>query len=271
MKQEFHDVGQVATMDGRPAPGTQAVDRAAQLLAQVLEAERPVAVGDLAAAAELPKSTVSRLLGGLIRRELLERESPRGKLVPGPVLLRYARRGARERDLVELARAPLDALAEASGETVNLGVPALAGVDHLAQVEGPHFVGTGHWVGRRVPYHCSANGKVLLAFGAAAVPPGPLAALTPDTIVDRERLEAELAGVRVHGIATAVDELEPGLASIAAPVRGEDGAVVAVISISGPGFRLSGERLRSLRASVVEQAAALSRRLGHCDDTQGAA
>ena len=42
-----------------------------------------------------------------------------------------------------------------------------AGVEHLAQIDSRHYLGTSHWVGRRVPYHCSANGKVLLAFSAA--------------------------------------------------------------------------------------------------------
>ena len=63
-------------------------------------------------------------------------------------------------------------MAQASGETVNLSVPTPYGVDHLAQVDGRHFLGAGQWVGRRVDYHCTANGKVFLAFGAAESPPG---------------------------------------------------------------------------------------------------
>ena len=104
----------------------------------------------------------------------------------------------------------MQALAEASGETVNLAVPGSLGVEHLAEVSSRHFLGTGRWVGRRVPYHCTAVGKVLLAFGAAALPDARLERLTERTIVDSERLIAELAAVRRGGTAAAVDELEPG-------------------------------------------------------------
>ena len=96
---------------------------------------------------------------------------------------------ALERHLVELAEPALEAVAEASGETVNLSVPTPYGVDHLAQVDGRHFLGAGQWVGRRVDYHCTANGKVFLAFGAAEIPPGPLARLTTDTVVSRAALD----------------------------------------------------------------------------------
>ena len=154
-----------------------------------------------------------------------------------------------------------EADAQASGETVNLAVPGALGVEHLAQVSSRHFLGTGRWVGRRVPYHCTAVGKVLLAFGAAALPDAPLEALTEQTIVDPERLAAELATVRRGGTAAAVDELELGLTAVAAPVRGEGGEVVAAVTVSGPTLRLGPERLAALGPALVREADALSERL----------
>ena len=133
-----------------------------------------------------------------------------------PAILRFAHRGGLERHLVELAEPALEAVAQASGETVNLSVPTPYGVDHLAQVDGRHFLGAGQWVGRRVDYHCTANGKVFLAFGVAEIPPGPLARLTTDTVVNRAALEDVLEGVRRDGYATAADELEDGLSALAA-------------------------------------------------------
>src|SRR5918911_415799 len=87
------------------------------------------------------------------------------RVAPGPVLLRFAHRdmGA---SLVELAAPALRALSELSGETINLGVPTPLGVEHLAQEDSRHFVGGTNWVGRRVPYDSTANGKVLRAFAA---------------------------------------------------------------------------------------------------------
>src|SRR4029079_16661010 len=112
-----------------------------------------------------------------------------------------------------------------------LAVPGPFGVEHLAQVESRHFLGTGQWVGRRVPFHCTAVGKVLIAFGGVDLtPPTPLERLTEVTIVDADALETEIARVRASGYATAIDELEVGLSSLAAPV----GEGMAALSISGP-------------------------------------
>src|SRR5918996_3988637 len=168
-------------------PGTQTIDRGAQLLALVLESQAPRALGDLAADAGLPKSTASRLLGALERNGLVEQEGLRGAFRAGPVMARFAGRGISARRLVELAEGPMNALAEATGETINVAVATQGGVEHLAQVESRHYLGTSHWVGRRVPYHCSANGKVLLAFAAAGATAGQLEPLTSRTIVDPAR------------------------------------------------------------------------------------
>ena len=210
------------------------------MLARLLESDEPMSLRDLAEAADLPKSTASRLITALERHGLVHQAGERGKLEPGPAILRFAHRGGLERHLVELAEPALEAVAQASGETVNLSVPTPYGVDHLAQVDGRHFLGAGQWVGRRVDYHCTANGKVFLAFGAAEIPPGPLARLTTDTVVNRAALEDVLERVRRDGYATAADELEDGLSALAAPVRGPTGEVIAALGISGPTLRLTG-------------------------------
>ncbi len=250
--------------------GTQSIDRAAQLLVRVVENAQPTSVGELAETTGLPKSTTSRLVRALERQGLVQRDGARGSLQAGPVLLRFARRGA-EVDLASLAGDTLDRLAAASGETINLAVPGPLGVEHLAQRDSRHFLGGTNWVGRRVPYYCTANGKILLAFGAAPLPAGEPARLTPRTIVDRDRLEAELEAVRARGYATAVEELEPGLSAVAAPVRGRDGDVLAALSVSGPTIRLTPSRLDELGALVSDHAAELSEQLGHHDAKRGAA
>jgi IclR family acetate operon transcriptional repressor len=267
VEQEFQDVDRRAD-----APqGTQAIDRAAQLLTLVLDSEHPLGVSDLASAAELPKSTASRLVSSLERHGLVRRNGARGKVGPGPAILRFAHRGVVDRNLVELCQAPLEAVAEISGETVNLAVPGPAGVEHLAQVESRHFLGTGQWVGRTVDYHTTAVGKVLVAFGAAELPAGRLRRVAPATIVDRGVLAAELERVREDGFAIAVDELEDGLTALAAPVHGPTSDVIAALSISGPTLRLAPERVAELRPVLTKQACALSARLGHGEEGDRAA
>src|SRR3990170_296352 len=112
--------------------GTQAIDRAAQLLVRVVESARPLAVGELADGSQLPKSTTSRLLSALERQGLLQRDGDRGPVRPGPVLLRFAQTTQPDVTLIDLADEHLDALAAESGETINLAVPTPLGVDQLS-------------------------------------------------------------------------------------------------------------------------------------------
>jgi DNA-binding IclR family transcriptional regulator len=254
----------------RPAQGTVAIDRAAQLLVHVLESDRPVALTELAAATELPKSTASRLIGALERHGLVQQEDDRGPLRPGPAILRFATQNGFERQLVEAAHDALELLGEASGETINIAIPASGAVEHIAQVDSSHFLGTGQWIGRRVAFHSTAVGKVFLAYGVATLADGPLEGEGPNTVVERDELERQLVRARADGFATAVDELEPGLAALAAPVHGPSGGVVAAISITGPTLRLTPRRIEELRPVLIEQAHALGERLGHSPGKEAA-
>ena len=254
-----------------PAHGTASVDRSADLLVRVLESEQPVGLSELASASGIPKSTASRLVSALERRGLFEQDGERGRLRPGPAILRVAERSMVERNLLELARPSLDRLAAASGETVNLAVPASHGVEHVAQVDSRHFLGTGQWLGRSVDYHCTAVGKVFMALGRAPLPAPPLARHAPGTITDLARLQSELEVVRGQGFATAVDELEPGLAAMATPVRGVRGDVVAALSITGPTLRMTAQRILELKPILVDEARTLSRRLGNREEGEQAA
>jgi IclR family acetate operon transcriptional repressor len=253
------------------ARGTTAIDRGAELLVRVLESEQPVALADLASASGIPKSTASRLVSALERQGLVEQDGERGRLRPGPAILRVAERGLVQRSVVELAGPSLDALGEASGETINLAVPARHGVEHVAQVESRHFLGAGQWLGRSVGYHCTAVGKVFMAFGRATMPALTPARLTPRTITDTGQLRVELAKVRAGEFAEAVDELEVGLAAIAAPVRGAGGEVIAALSISGPTTRMTPGRIAELKPILIEEARNLSRRLGQPQQGEHAA
>ena len=140
-------------------------------------------------------------------------------------------------------------------------VPTPSGTEAIAQEEGRHLLGTTSWIGRDVPDHASAAGKVFLAHRLDDVP-ARLERLTPRTIVDRPALERELRTVRDRGYATAVDELELGLSVVAAPIFDAGGGVVAALAVSGPSARLDAHRLGLLGGVTIEQAHAVSVRLG---------
>ena len=252
--------------------GSQSIDRAAQLLVLVVEGDGATSVGELAQRSGLPKSTVSRAVSALERRGLLQRDGARRSVRPGPVLLGLARRGVSGDDIVALCRDTLERLGEASGETIDLAVPVPGGAErYLAQVDSSHFLGTTNWVGRRLPNHCTAVGKVFMAFGATRLPKAPLERMTADTITDPAALERQLAAVRACGFATAVGELEPGLVALAAPVFGSAGPPLAAISISGPGLRLHPDRVSELALLLTDETTRLSVRLGQRPAKEGAA
>lgn len=269
MEQQFQ-VSQHVEQTAAAVKGTTAIDRGAELLVRVLESTEPVALAELASASGIPKSTASRLVSALERQGLIEQDGERGRLRPGPAILRVAERSLLERSVVELAGPSLDALGETSGETINLAVPARHGVEHIAQVESRHFLGAGQWLGRSVDYHCTAVGKVFMAYGRATIAAAALVRLTARTVTSPTRLRAELEIVRAESFAAAVDELEIGLAAIAAPVRGAGGEVIAALSISGPTIRMTDPRIAALKPILIDEAATLSGRLGHSQPEQGA-
>lgn len=250
--------------------GTQAVDRAARLIRQVVDSAAPVTFTELAASSGLARSTTSRLLEALVRNDLLQRDAA-GAFTPGELFIRSAWRGDPETALVALAMPFLQQLGARTGETINLGVARGQMVEQIAQVDSRFLLGATNWVGRPVPLHCTALGKVLLAFGAATLPPGPLERRTVRTITSRAALEADLGDVGRRGWAVTLEELEPGLVALAAPVRRSDGAVVAALSVSGPSPRLEGERIAEVAAACLGAADALSAHLGDRSRREGAA
>src|SRR5262249_45628884 len=191
--------------------GTQAVDRAARLLTEVVHAPGSVTFTELAAATGLAKSTTSRLLLALERNGLVRRDDA-GRFRPGEMFVRFAWRGG-----AEVAQPFLDRLGRDTGETVNLGVGRDGVVDQIAQVDSVYVIGATNWLGRAVPLHCTAIGKVLLAYGAAKLRPGRLERRTEQTITSRAALEAELEAVRQRGYSGIDRELTTRLGAVAPP------------------------------------------------------
>jgi DNA-binding IclR family transcriptional regulator len=239
-----------------------AADRVGRVLGAVLE-RSPRPIGELAEEAGVPAAEIGQLLAPLERQGLVAVDPQRASARPGPAALRFARSDLGLADLVELARPSMRRLAAESGETTNLIMPRPGGTEAIAQIDGSHLLGVTNWVGRPLALHTTAAGKVFLAFGTSQLPDGELDAPTPAAMTDREQLAAQLETVRERGFATLVDELEPGLSAVAAPVRERDGAVIAVLCVSGATLRLPKQRLELLGRVAAEQANELSVRLGY--------
>ncbi len=251
-----------------PASGTQAIDRAAELLSRVVLADEPPYFGDLVHDSGLAKSTATRLLQALERHRLVHRV-PDGSYEAGPLFALYATRHEPNAELIRVARPVLEALSEATGETVNLAMVRGHTVVQVAQIDSTFLLGTTNWVDLEVPAHCSALGKVFYAEGVIAVPDAEMERRTATTITDPGAFTRSLAQVRAQGYAEALGELETGLDAVAAPVRDRTGNVVAALGISGPSSRFgAGRRLGALLRSHAEE---LSEILGHRKRKDGAA
>ena len=234
------------------ATGTQSVDRASALLINIMESNSPSHLGVLARTHDLPKSTASRLLSALERKGLLQRDH-NGAFSPGNVLTTFAREQNQESFLVARIHPLLELLSAKTGETANLAIPGIGYVNLLDQVDGQYLLGATNWVGKQVPYHASALGKVLLAYSAVSMPPGRLERRTNTTITSRANLLSELESVRKMGYAIIADELEEGLVAVAAPIREPDGRTIGAISISGPSFRISVKELHNIGKIIVSE------------------
>ncbi len=232
--------------------GTQAIDRASALLIHILESSTPPLLSELSRTYEIPKSTTSRMLGALERQGLVRRDRA-GAFIAGGVLTQFARSQNHDSVLVARMHSVLEKLALSTGETSNLAVASNGEMKLIDQVDSHYLLGATNWIGKTIPYHASALGKVLLAYGAATIPLGKLEKLTSKTITSRSRLFVELESVRKKGYAIIIDELEEGLVAVAAPIREEDGRVVGAISISGPSPRLTQRDLAKIGEVIIQE------------------
>ena len=257
---------QQAATSSKP-PGAQTVERAFGLL-DILAANRGrMRLSDLAQASGLNISTTSRLLTALSRFGYVERDADTGRYGLGYKLLGLAQVVLEQTPLPEMANPLLARLMEETGETATLCIRHDDNVLVIARAECTTPLRTVAQIGHTGPLYCTAHGKVTLAHLPAAEIAAILARgmprLTDRTITDPAVMANELAHIRAHDHAIDIGEREPGLISIAAPVRDAAGRVVATCGVSGSRQRMRDDVLPDLAAIVTRTAATLSTQLGH--------
>jgi IclR family acetate operon transcriptional repressor len=245
--------------------GVQSVDRAIDILDHLARGGWKTGA-ELARELGVHRSTALRLLATLEKHAMVERDPRSAKFRLGRRLPQLASVVSGEADLRTVARPVCEELAAALGETVTLDVLTGDMVVPIEQASSSTSVVSVNWLGQRTPVHCTASGKVILAFAPDTVRrrllAGPLERKTPHTIVEPAQLETQLDAVRESGIASTFEELEVGLDAIAAPVRSADGGVVAALDVSGPTNRLRAAGRPELIRLTQQAAADLSSRLG---------
>ncbi len=253
--------------EGGQQGGVQSVDRALQVL-EILARDGHAGVSEIAEEMGVHKSTVSRLLGSLVTREIVHQNSERGKYQLGFGVLRLASSIPGRLSLVREARPFLENLAEEWKETVNLAVLRSNYAVNVDQAMGPSTLATFDWVGSLTPLHATSSGKVLLAALPAdertrILKETGLPGRTPRTITDRKILEKQLIDVAHNGYAVTLEEFEIGLNSMAVPVYNHLGEVIGSVSISGPAFRFKPEEVPGLVEAITEAGLRISAKMGY--------
>jgi IclR family acetate operon transcriptional repressor len=206
-------------------------------------------------------STVSRLLVTLCDGGLVAHVPDSGRYRLGLRLVEYGNAALAALDVRGLARPHLHALVAETGETATLSVPGERDAVTVDFVQSPRSVQSVARIGRPSVGHATAAGKAMLAF-SGVMPSGTFERFTERTIVDPALLARELERVRERGWADAVEEREPGLVAIAAPVRGPGGELVAILGVQGPSERFDRAARKAAVAPLVDHAGRLSTGLG---------
>lgn len=241
--------------DPRDAGKVQSVDRAINILA-FLGQNGWSGVTEVGEALDVHKSTALRLLGTLEARGLVERNTETGQYHLGFGLVHLARGVIVGPDIAGRARPDCEWLADEIPESVTLSVMEAEQCVTVDQIIATSAIVSRSWLGRGTPLHCTSPGKVFLANlpdeQRDNLVSGPHKRYTEHTIVEPTELAAELDRVYEDGYATAIEEFEDGLSSVAAPVFAGDGSVIATIEASGPSYRLDEDELASITPKVCQ-------------------
>ena len=252
----------------RPPRSTPAVARAFAIL-QLIRRDGPLSVPQIAAQLELPRSTTHELVHTLVSQGCLTSTGDGGhQFNLGLALHELGSAYLVGVDLAREGQRVAETIAAACGETVHLA--SLDGVEavYIVKADSIHAVRMVSAVGRRLPAHCTAVGKVLLS----GVPDEELArryghttelpVMTANSIRSFRALAAQLQRVRAEDLAIDNCESNPDVCCVAAPVFDNSGAMVAAMSVSVPTSRVDETWPGRLADLVSQGARELSRRLG---------
>ncbi len=243
----------------------QVIERMMSLLEVLAQMPEPLTLKVLARSSGLHPSTAHRILAAMTHAALVERQEA-GTYALGIRLLELGNLVKSRINIRQLALPYMQQLHEAIGEAVNLGI---RDDDEIVYVErtssGRSLVRVVYLVGGRAPLHLTSVGKLFLAADKLAdvrayARRTGLPGKTPHSLTQIEALERELDKIRRHEVAYDNEEAEIGLRCVAAPIRDEEGQMVAGLSISAPSERHNPDWAAQIKATAAEVSQALGYR-----------
>ncbi len=246
----------------------QAVSHALDLLEQFHDEVDELGVTELSKRLKLHKNNVFRLLATLESRGYIEQNKATENYRLGLKSLELGQTFIKQMGLLRQAKPILERVVGACNETSYVAIFKEGYVVYLDMVETDLTVRVVSRVGSRLPAHCTAAGKIHLAFMSdeevdAILPKRELKGYTPTTFTDREELKGQLKEIAEKGFAIDNEEMDPGVRCVAAPIRDYTRRIVGAVSISGPSMRFPDERIEEdLIPLVIQAGEDLSTRLG---------
>jgi IclR family transcriptional regulator, KDG regulon repressor len=238
--------------------------RMLQLLGQT---DRGLPASQIAKLSGLPVSTVHRFLVNLESGSFLMRDNV-GNYHLGVACVFLGQAAREQLDIRTVSLPHLQQLNHRTRETVHLTVRHGLSAVYIEKLDSPQPLRIHSKIGASVPLHCSAVGKVLLAYmndgdRERHLSQMELRRFTENTVGSIQELQTELARIRKNGYGCDLEEHEPHVRCIAAPVWDHSGAVNASLSVTGPAVRMSTARLREIAPLVRQAGLEISRELGY--------
>ena len=237
-----------------------AVERALDVLMCFTSQTPELTMTQISEMVGINKSTIHRLLATLEGKRFVERDPVTGVYRPGIRLLQMAFLTLEHNDLRRLATPFLHTLCDQHRENVNLSVLDDADVIYLTVIESPQRVKLAAAPGQRLPAFCTASGKAILAFlpeeNVRHLLEHGMPRYTKNTITSLDAFFEDMRQTRQRGYAISEQEFEEGINALAAPICNQP---IASVSIAGPAYRLTRERMIEIGPSLVSVANDIAR------------
>jgi IclR family acetate operon transcriptional repressor len=242
------------------APSARAVERVAKILLTFADNASDLGITEIARRVELPKSTVHRMLDGLVRGGLVDHDKVGGRYRLGPRATQLGLLALRVPDIRAVAQPFMKELWEETQETITLSMLLGYERSYLSQIESPYTVRMSVAIGGRFPLYAGASGRTILA----QFPPAELDhyfesvnldPLTTHTIVEPQKLREVLAADRNRGYSYSVGERDVAAAAVAVALIGSDDRAYGALSICGPVSRFEPSSIMQYGERLVRVAA----------------
>lgn len=236
-----------------------ALSKALDVLKLVAQSDRAVSLAELAEQLNLPRPTLHRVLQQLVDERIILRSAQKERYVVGPELTLLSAHALRSLGAQPPVRAILNELVEETQETCNVGVLDQDEVIYIERVEGISPLRLQLQVGSRVPFHCTAIGKMIAAEQHKNVRSRLLRAtdlkrFTQHTLADEAALEAEFSKIRSEGYSFNNEEFVEGLSAIAVAIKDHSGRAIAALSVHALHMRMPLDKALAYLPSMREKA-----------------